>query len=187
MGKQMPTARTGFWVFVATPRAYPIDLFLRERLPRNKGISVWTVRGTDDLQQGDFGLVRVGTDGRTKALLKDDGAAKKLESGIYAVCEVLDRPSRTLTDKDADLWRSQESSSRATDLPKVPIKYLWSSLSAPLLLDELKINLPHLRNPTQGQYCFSISEDDFGNIVNLLPAKIRGEVNAIIHAPRSAR
>jgi hypothetical protein len=166
--------RTGFWVFVSNPRRSPIDRLMRERLPKDTR-GVWTVGENDDFRRDDLGLVRtvlpVGENKRTEAQLMEDGASRQLDSGIYAVCKVLDKPSGWFAAKDDDLWRSGEVEkySLSKNWRRIPIKFLWWSLTTPLLVADLKKAIPDLRPPSQGQHCFPISEDHFRKIVDRLP------------------
>ena len=185
----MATPRTGFWVFVSNPCRFPIDKFIRERLPPHTDdpYNVWTVPKSDDFQPGDLGLVRtvkpVKPNKRTEAQLNDDGASGQLAAGIYAVCEVTGKPSDWKAGKNDDLWRPQDkidSYSRSKNWRQVPIKYLWSSLTNPLLVADLKEAIPDLKPPRQGQHCFPISEEHFQRIVDRLrPTADRDAIKAL--------
>jgi hypothetical protein len=159
----MPMEETGFWIFVSNPKRYPIDAHMREYLPHNQGVSSWTVERNADFMPGDLGLVRVGFDARNKATLKRDGASKRLDAGIYSVCEVLGKPSYTLERADDARWVAPK------DMPSIPIKYLWWTTTEPLLIAEIEQGFnKHILNGLQRK-TFPIPEADFWSIVACLP------------------
>jgi HNH endonuclease len=166
--------QTGFWIFVSNPKRYPIDAHMREYLPKNQGVSSWTVERNADFKRGDLGLVRVGVDARNKATLKRDGASKRLGAGIYAVCKVLGEPSYTLERADDARWTPPK------DMPSIPIRYLWWTTTEPLLITEISQEYKgfnkHILDGLQRK-TFPIPEDDFWTIVDRLPNTVRQAID----------
>lgn len=78
------TQKTGYWTFMCNPKRWEIDKFLRS------GVEVDTYRITpyqkDWFEKGQLGVIRVGRDNRTK---KELVGRPKLESGIYALVEII--------------------------------------------------------------------------------------------------
>jgi hypothetical protein len=182
----MAMARSGFWIFVSNPRTYPIDAHMREWLPNHEGISSWTVEKNAQFEPGDLGLVRVGVDQRNRAALKRDGAPQRLQSGIYAACQVLGEPPYTLERKDDERWGQDDPSNSRKTAPSIPIKYLWWTTENPLLITNLRDDFPnfnaHVLNGLQKKY-FPIQETDFRVMVNLLPVEARQAIDKATNIP----
>lgn len=79
--------KTGFWTFYCNPKKWEIDKFLGDNILED------TYSITEDqkllFSKGQFGVLRVGVDRRNK---KELGGRNKLEPGIYAIVEVVDKP-----------------------------------------------------------------------------------------------
>lgn len=85
-----------YWIFYCNPKYYPIDDFLDS----GELELTW---GTHESQRqlfniGDRGIIRVGLDGRTKKQLN---GKQKLESGIYAIVQIISIPD-DMPDSDSE-------------------------------------------------------------------------------------
>lgn len=87
---------TRYWIFYCNPKYYPIDDFLDSGELK----LTW---GTHESQRelfniGDKGIIRVGLDRRTKKKLN---GKQKLESGIYAIVQIISIPDY-MPDSDSE-------------------------------------------------------------------------------------
>ena len=121
---------TQYWIFYCNPQFYSIDNFL------DSG-EIKLTWGTHDSQRelfniGDKGIIRVGLDGRTKKQLN---GKQKLESGIYAIVQIISTPDY-IPDSDSENWlihkKTEENELR------VWIKILKNLLVSPILINDLK-------------------------------------------------
>ena len=78
---------TGFWTFFCNPAKWQIDeCFLAGEEIGSFKVTSWQ---EPYFEPGQFGIIRVGQDRRSKKLL---GHKKKLEPGVYAIVEILSKP-----------------------------------------------------------------------------------------------
>ncbi|KDM68268.1 EVE domain-containing protein [Acidiphilium sp. JA12-A1] len=158
------TAQEGpFWVFVCNPQKWAIDEFLA----RSIEVDSWGVRPTDrdKFKPGQLGIIRVGQDRRTKA---ERGGRSQLESGIYAICEVLTE-AYDATGPIDEFW--SPGSEREPGWPTVGIRYLRTFLDKSLPITRLREELPAvshlLLDGFQGS-TFPISGNDFRAVTALM-------------------
>lgn len=124
------TIITGYWTFFCNPAKWQIDRFLETKTEYDTyQITDWQ---KDYFKIGQLGIIRVGLDNRTKAQLADNN---KLESGIYAIVEIISEPEirESKPDKYWLEWTENELKN-----PIVKIKILKNLLESPVLLDNLK-------------------------------------------------
>jgi hypothetical protein len=130
---QMPkTQFTGYWTFFCNPAVWAIDEFLSSHL--QKGFYFITDWQEDWFKPGQLGVIRVGTDRRTKRQLKNKG---RLQPGVYAIVEVLGTPRHLGTAK-GPFWVADMTG--AENRLVVDIQYIHNMLENPLLLKQLKVD-----------------------------------------------
>ncbi len=115
---------TGYWLFFCNPTIWEIDEFLSKN-PQHGTYSI-TKHHKNYFHPGQLGLIRVGTDRRSKKKLK---GKPKLQPGIYALVEVLSDPKLKVSTKTGE---------KIADSYQIQIKYLSNRLNTPLLLTELQ-------------------------------------------------
>lgn len=154
---------TGYWIFYCNPKMWAIDDFLED----GTEISTWKVTDwqKDNFQEGQLGVVRVNVDKRTR---KELNGKEKLEVGIYAVVQIIERPEYK-TDVEDDFWTDENKSKEFSW--RVKIKYIKNLLENPVLIDDLR-KMEELQGDTpliKGSYnsSWSISEKRFLKILEL--------------------
>ncbi|PFQ93175.1 HNH endonuclease [Bacillus cereus] len=120
---------TGLWTFICNPKRWAIDDFLMS----GETFDTFSIRDSDrdSFAIGDLGIVRVGKDNRT---IKQLNGKQKLDSGIYAIVEVIGKPKLMAAGKKG-YW--YEESDRQKTRYRVPIKYIHNLHEEPILLDTL--------------------------------------------------
>ena len=151
------------WVFVCNPQKWAIDEFLA----RGIELDSWGVRPSDreKFKPGQLAIIRVGQDRRNKS---DRNGRPRLESGIYAICQVLTEPYEATGASD-EFW--SPGSERESGWPTVGIRYLKTFLDSPLRIETLQDKAPGvsklLLEGFQGS-TFPISGGDFQVVTALL-------------------
>lgn len=124
------TQNTGFWTFFCNPRRWDIEKYL------SSGVTEGTFQITewqkDWFEPGQKGIVRVGIDKRANSQLKE---GRKLQSGIYALVEVLSKASFILPDEDK-LWQREKD--RGKKELRVKIRYDTNLLANPITIDTIR-------------------------------------------------
>lgn len=152
-----------YWVFVCNPKKWAIDRFLERGIERD----TWGVRPSDRVRfaPGQLGIVRVGVDQRNA---EERERRPKLESGIYALCEV-QSSAFDGTGASSEFWAS--GAERAPGWPSVNIRYLKSYAGNPLTIERMKSERPEmsrlLLNGLQAS-SFPITARDFHAVMELL-------------------
>jgi hypothetical protein len=123
----MAIPSTGYWTFICNPAKWEIDEFLKTNIEYD----TYQVTRPKEFAPGQLGVIRVGTDKRTQALLN---GRKKLIPGIYALVEVISYAYKR-TDEPGKYWVNW--SEKELEKPVVKIKYIGNLLRKPLLLDQL--------------------------------------------------
>ena len=152
-----------YWVLVCNPRKWAIDRFIENGAPDD----TWGVRRSDASKfgAGQLAIVRVGIDHRNRAELADH---KRLEAGIYAVCEIMG-PSFAGEGANDAYWAADEG--RSPGWPTVGVRYLRNYLDRPLTIKKLRKERPGLSQLLLRGFqesSFPISADDFHAVLNLL-------------------
>lgn len=129
----MPKTKiTGYWTFFCNPKYWAIDDFLLKIKPNFKSeyrIASWQ---KNFFEKGQLGVIRVGTDGRSKAQLN---GRKKLNKGIYAIVEIIGSPYQQGKSKsDFKINQQKDESGRFV----VPIKYTRNYIENPILFSDLE-------------------------------------------------
>ncbi len=119
----------GYWLFFCNPVIWDIGEFLSKN-PEH-GNYLITKHHRNNFYPGQLGLIRVGVDRRSKKKL---GKKNKLQSGIYAVVEILSEPQLVGGSED----RMHISKEYESDSYSVKIKFLKNMLETPLLLKEIE-------------------------------------------------
>lgn len=119
-----------YWIFYCNPEYYPIDDFL------NSG-ELKLTWGTHESQRelfniGDKGIIRVGLDRRTKKQLN---GKQKLESGIYAIVQVISLPDHI---QDSDIENCSPRLKPKENELRVWMKILKNLFISPILIKDLK-------------------------------------------------
>ena len=124
------TVFTGYWTFFCNPAKWQLDKFL-ETKPNYDTYQI-TDWQKNNFHTGQLGIIRVGKDSRTKLQLND---SKRLNSGIYAIVEIVSEPEirQNKPDKYWIDWSENEFKK-----PIVKIKILKNLLHNPILLDDIK-------------------------------------------------
>lgn len=152
-----------YWVFVCNPKKWAIDRFLERGIERD----TWGIRPSDRTRfaPGQLGIVRVGVDQRNAA--ERDGRPL-LESGIYALCEVVSAAFDG-TGASSEFWAA--GAEREPGWPTVNIRYLKTYGGNPLTIERLKSERPDLSRLLLNGFqasSFPITARDFHAVMDLL-------------------
>jgi hypothetical protein len=169
----MKTEVTGYWTFFCAPKTWEIDKFLASNRDRDTyQISKWH---ENEMQPGQLGVIRVGTDKRTKTEL---GTNKKLDIGIYAIVEILDRPTYKLSSSEFYLDKDLGKVKRL----RVDIRYVKNLLSQPILFRELgqhkKVNLDKYLVPGFQSSSMPLKKEAFEEILEI--AKVEEQILTVV-------
>ncbi|WP_186311357.1 HNH endonuclease [Bacillus toyonensis] len=122
--KKVKVKPTGFWTFFCNPQKWAIDDFLMSgEIYDTFSITEWQKNW---FKKGQLGIIRVGRDRRTLEQLR---GKPRLNSGVYAVVEILNAPILTSNAKEG-YWLENNEEERY----RVPIKYLRNLLNNHILL-----------------------------------------------------
>lgn len=129
----MPKTKiTGYWTFFCNPKYWAVDDFLLKIKPNFKSEYRITSWQKNFFEKGQLGVIRVGTDGRSKAQLN---GKKKLNKGIYAIVEIIGSPKQQRKSKsDFKINQQKDESGRFV----VPIKYIRNYIERPVLLTDIE-------------------------------------------------
>lgn len=122
-----------YWTFFCNPKYWDIKNFL---INLNNGIQseidTWRISDhhKDLIKEGDYGVIRVGIDKRTKVELNGD---EKVYPGIYAIVKVLDNPSFDNKIDKSDYWENYEPVSKRKY--KVKIEFIKNFIDKPILFE----------------------------------------------------
>lgn len=126
-GKVQPT---GYWTFFCTPAKWAVDEFLSQNIECDGyRVTDWQ---KDWFAAGQFGVIRVGVDNRTKSQL---GNKPRLQPGIYAIVEILG-PAKPRQASAYPFWLEEPPADE--DGFAVEIKYLKNLLHSPVLFEDVK-------------------------------------------------
>lgn len=161
--KTAKTKPTGYWIFFCNPKRWAIDDFLQSgEVFDTFSVTEWQ-KGW--FERGQLGVIRVGWDRRT---LKQLSGKKRLQSGIYAIVEILGKPELSASDKTG-YWYDNSEGEKARY--RVPIKYLKSLLKRPVCLERLKASNihsdKHLMNGFQAS-TMPLNSETFTYIINVV-------------------
>lgn len=137
---------TGYWTFFCNPKRWYIDKFILSG--ENEDTFSISEYHKHLFAKGQLGVIRVGRDRRT---LRQLNGNPRLESGIYAIVQVLDTPELRKSTKK-DYW--EDEGDRHEIRYRVSIRYIKRLLNNPILLEDLDLteeeNDYHLINGQQG-------------------------------------
>ncbi len=121
---------TGYWVFFCNPKYWQIDDFLET----DEVNSTWRITEfqKEYFQKGQYAIVRVGKDSRTKSELE---GKERLQAGIYGIVEIMSS-AESMPDADDQFWINTEMYKE--ERLKVKIRYIKKLLDYPILLSDLK-------------------------------------------------
>lgn len=130
----MKTKPTGYWTFYCNPSKWEIDEFLLSgEKYDNYLVTPWQATW---FKPGQFGVVRVGVDTRSKDQLD---SKKRLQSGIYAIVQVISvarKPTESDYEDESDLYWLGNSVGPGRKV--VDLKYVMNLLDQPLLIKDIK-------------------------------------------------
>ena len=130
----MKITPTGYWTFFCNPAKWEIDEFLLSgEKYDNYLVTPWQAAW---FRPGQFGVVRVGVDTRSKKQL---GNKKRLQSGIYAVVQVISiarEPTKSDYEYESDVYWLGDSVRQGRKV--VELKYVLNLLDRPLLIRDIK-------------------------------------------------
>ncbi|RTE52769.1 EVE domain-containing protein [Arenibacter aquaticus] len=152
---------TGYWIFFCNPKYWQIDEFLET----DEINSTWRVTDWQSahFQKGQFAVIRVGKDSRTK---KELAGKEKLQAGIYGIIEIMSQ-AQPMLDSDGQFWLNQNKYGEKR--LRVKIRYIKKLLDNPILLRDLQ-NLTDFQNEKallNGRQAssWSIKKDTFDKIL----------------------
>lgn len=123
---------TGYWTFFCNPAKWEIDEFLKDEIEFDTyAISSYH---KDFVNEGDWGVIRVGKDKRT---LKQLNGKPRLKSGIYAIVKVISTASLTQSNNLKN-WTNEDEGLK--ERYRIKIHYVKSLLKNPVLLEDLNLN-----------------------------------------------
>ena len=159
---------TEYWVFYCNPKLWQIDEFLEtDEINSTWTITVWQ---KDYFQKGQFAVIRVGNDARSKNELAEK---ERLKAGIYGIVEIMSQ-AMPMPDSDREFWINPEK--YGDERLRVKIRYVKKLLDNPILLSDLK-NLTDFQNENallNGRQAssWSIEKETFYKILELADRNI---------------
>ena len=123
-----------YWTFFCNPKYWDIKNFL---IDLNNGtqseIDSWRISDhhKDLIKEGDYGVIRVGIDKRTKAELNGD---EKVYPGVYAIVKVVKKPYFEEMIDDSNYWNDSEPVSKRKY--KVKIEFIKNFIDKPILFEK---------------------------------------------------
>ena len=81
------TTPTGYWTFMCNPRIWEADRYLASGVKEDSWRIIPYQKNWFEL--GQLGVIRVGSDGRTK---KELNGRPRMQAGVYAIVEVISLP-----------------------------------------------------------------------------------------------
>lgn len=121
---------TDFWSFICQPQKWEIDKFFENDITKDTyQIDDWQ---RDWFDEGQFGIIRVSKDKRTK---KELNGRKRLESGIYAIVKILGKPYKR-GDNKSQYWTNEENINPNRYI--VEIEYIKKFNKNPILIEDIK-------------------------------------------------
>ena len=155
--------KTGYWIVYCNPIYFDIKEFLLS----GETFTTWSIMNwqKDYFEPGQWGVIRVGVDNRS---LKQRKGGDKLESGVYAIFEVISYADYFL-DPDFDLWLVSEK--RDEKRLKIKMKISKNLILNPILLEslknyeEVKYDMPLIKG--QQASSWSLKKSSFKKIIEL--------------------
>lgn len=159
---------TGYWIFFCNPKYWQIDEFLET----DEINSTWRVTDWqgEHFKKGQFAVIRVGKDSRTKEEL---AGKERLQAGIYGIVEIMSQ-AQPMPDSDGQFWLTPEK--YGEERLRVKIRYVKKLLDNPILLSDLQ-NLTDFQNEKpllNGRQAssWSLEKDTFDKIIELAESNI---------------
>ena len=128
------TRQTNYWTFFCNPKYWDIKTFLIDLGNGTQSeIDSWRISDhhKDLIKKGDYGVIRVGLDKRTKAELNGD---EKVYPGVYAIVKVLDNPYFEEELDESNYWNDSEPVSKRKY--KVKIEFLKNFIDSPIYFEK---------------------------------------------------
>lgn len=130
----MKTEPTGYWTFFCNPAKWEIDKYLLSgKQFDNYMVTPWQ---EEWFRPGQFGVVRVGVDQRSRKQLS---GKKKLQSGVYAIVQVISaarKPTKKDRENESDLYWIGDWAREGRKI--VDLKYIKNLIERPLLVREIE-------------------------------------------------
>lgn len=154
---------TGFWTFFCSPAKWEIDEFLKT----NTEFDTFAISSfhKEYFKAGQWGVIRVGVDKRTKKQLN---GKPKLASGVYAIVKILSEPLEIISN-DMNYWTDENDKVKVRN--RVKIQYVKNLLHQPILLNELELSESEYdKYLIEGQMASSmpLNPGTFSKIISLL-------------------
>ncbi len=164
---------TGYWFFSCSPSIWEVDLFLKT----NPEYGKYTINKNhrDKIWPGQLGVIRVGTDRRSKHKLQ---GRDKLHPGVYAIVEILDFPIWSI-DEDDEFYVDKTLNKK--ERFRVKIRYLKNLINNPLLIRTMETN-PTINQDTLFIHGFQsatwpLTKNAFNEIINTIGIRNQVLVN----------
>jgi len=131
----MPMAKTkitGYWTFFCNPKYWDVQEFLMNidiGFNSEYRITSWQKKY---FEKGQFGVIRVGADGRTASVLN---GREKLAKGVYAIVEIMGPAFQHSASVSSFKIEHQKGES---DRYMVPIRYVRNYIRNPVLFSEIE-------------------------------------------------
>lgn len=133
----------GYWIFLNNPRKWDVQKCLEDHLKNSFNLK-WKIKESQSkyFKIGQLGILRVGTDQRNKNEL---AGRKKLDSGIYAIVQVVNNPEKDIINNSEyfEYFNTEKDSEEKTY--RVEVKIIKNLVNNPILLKEI-INIPEIIN-----------------------------------------
>lgn len=161
-------SNTGYWIFFCNPKFWQIDEFLEtDEINSTWKISHWQ---SEHFQKGQFAVIRVGNDSRTKAEL---AGKERLKAGIYGIVEIVSQ-AKPIPDSARQFWLDLEK--YGNQYLRVKIRFIKKLLENPILISDLK-NLTDFQNEKsllngRQSSSWSLEKDTFDKILELAERNI---------------
>lgn len=119
-----------YWTFLANPKYWYVDDFLNSEKADSEIYYSIREYDRDKIKIGDIGVIRVGRDSRTRVQLN---GKNKLESGVYAIVQVISEPEYK-EDNDNEFYANIEDATKIKW--RVRIKIIKNLISTPIIFNE---------------------------------------------------
>lgn len=128
------TKASNYWTFFCNPKYWDIKTFLVDLDNGTQSeIDSWKISDhhKDLIKKGDYGVIRVGIDKRSKAELKGD---EKVYPGVYAIVKVIEEPYFEEMIDDSNYWNDSEPVSKRKY--KVKIEFIKNFIDNPIYFEK---------------------------------------------------
>ncbi|MGL5057848.1 MAG: HNH endonuclease, partial [Fusobacteriaceae bacterium] len=135
---------TNFWIFLNNPKYWDLEKFLSDSKETSLPLT-WTIPKfqKDYFYPNQYGVLRVGKDKRT---LKELGSNKRLESGVYAIVQIISSAKEKNEEHAWDnIYNLNNESSYLRAQYCIELKIIHNLVDAPLFFKDIS-NIPQIEN-----------------------------------------